>query len=174
MLDVLSNFVMQHRLKERLKAVKVQSKAIDKKFKSLLVICSDEEPFDEKLFLKFAKQFRITPSKVTLLVLSKKELVKNKMTTKRAYFFSRKSIGFFGKMPDFISELFQKDFDLQVNYFNYRSVFKELVSASCQSKLRVGFSKSNHQINDLILDIDPKQHKLFLKETKVYLNALLN
>jgi hypothetical protein len=53
-------------------------------------------------------------------------------------------------------------------------VFKELVSASFQSKLRVGFSKSNHQINDLILDIDPKQHKLFLKETKVYLNALLN
>ena len=85
-----------------------------------------------------------------------------------------KSIGFFGKMPDFMSELFQMDFDLQVNYFNERSVFNELVSASCQSKLRVGFSKSNHQINDLILDIDPKQHKLFLKETKVYLNALLN
>ena len=174
MLDVLANSVMQHRLKEKLKAVKVQPKAVDEKFNSLLVICADDESFDEKLFLKFGRQFGITPRKITVLVLSKKEVVENNRTAKRRYFFTRKSIGFFGKMPDFMSELFQMDFDLQVNYFNERSVFNELVSASCQSKLRVGFSKSNHQINDLILDIDPKQHKLFLKETKVYLNALLN
>ena len=76
-------------------------------------------------------------------------------------------------MPDLSKELFNRKFDLQINFFNYRSFFYEFISASCMSKLRVGFSKSNQHINDLIFDIDLKQHKLFLNETKIFLNAIL-
>ena len=110
---------------------------------------------------------------VTLIVLSKKELVEKQQTPFGTYFISRKSIDFFGKLPDSSAELFKKKFDIQLNYFIGYSVFSELVSASCQSRIRVGFSKSNQQINDLILDIDLKQHKLFLKEINTYLNALI-
>jgi hypothetical protein len=113
------------------------------------------------------------PKMITLVVLSKKELVEKQQTPFGTYFISRKSIDFFGKLPDSSAELFKKNFDIQLNYFNGYSVFSELVSASCQSKIRVGFSKSNQHINDLILDIDLKQHKLFLKEINTYLNAMI-
>ena len=121
-----------------------------------------------------AKQFGIKSQKVTLVVLSKKESEETKVMKVKTHFFSRKSVGFFGKLPISSTELFQERFDLQINFFNERSVFHELISVSCNSVLRVGFSKSNQQINDLILDIDLNQHKLFLKETERYLKAILN
>ena len=172
MLGVVSNFVMRFRLKEKLKLISSQSKEVKRKFKSLLIICFEEES-NNKFFLNIAKQLSIMPKMITLVVLSKKELVEKQQITFGTYFISRKSIDFFGKLPDSSAELFKKKFDIQLNYFNGYSVFSELVSASCQSRIRVGFSKSNQQINDLILDIDLKQHKLFLKEINTYLNALI-
>lgn len=173
MLGVLSNLVMRFRLKEKLKLISSQSKEVKRKFKSLLIICFEEESNNKIFFLNIAKQLSIMPKMITLVVLSKKELVEKQQTPFGTYFISRKSIDFFGKLPDSSAELFKKKFDIQFNYFNGYSVFSELVSASCQSKIRVGFSKSNQQINDLILDIDLKQHKLFLKEINTYLNALI-
>jgi hypothetical protein len=172
MLGVLSNLVMRFRLKEKLKLISSQSKEVKRKFKSLLIICFEEES-NNNFFLNIAKQLSIMPKTITLVVLSKKELVEKQQTSFGTYFISRKSIDFFGRLPDSSAELFKKKFDVQFNYFNEHSVFSELVSASCQSKIRVGFSKSNQQINDLILDIDLKQHKLFLKEINTYLNALI-
>jgi hypothetical protein len=173
MLVVLSNLVMRFRLKEKLKLISSQSKEVKSKFKSLLIICSVEESNNKKLFLKIAKQLSIMPKMITLVVLSKKDFVEKQQIPFGTYFISRKSIDFFGKLPVSSVDLFQKKFDLQLNYFNEYSVFSELVSASCQSKIRVGFSKSNQQINDLIFDIDLKQHKLFLKEINTYLNAII-
>tara|TARA_B100001057_G_scaffold43464_1_gene38858 strand:+ start:1884 stop:2411 length:528 start_codon:yes stop_codon:yes gene_type:complete len=174
MLDVFLNFILQFRHRDNIKRIKSQSKNVNKKFKSLLIICSKEEYQNQELFLDFANQLNISSKKVTLVILSKKELVEIKKTPFIIYFISKKSIGFFGKMPHLSKELFKKKFDLQINFFNYRSFFHEFISASCMSKLRVGFSKSNQQINDLILDIDLKQHKLFLTESKIFLNAILN
>lgn len=174
MLDFLSNLVMRFRLKEKLKHVSSQSKEVNKAFNSLLILCNEDEIYQEKIFLKLAKQFGIKSQKVTLVVLSKKESEETKVMKVKTHFFSRKSVGFFGKLPISSTELFQERFDLQINFFNERSVFHELISVSCNSVLRVGFSKSNQQINDLILDIDLNQHKLFLKETERYLKAILN
>jgi len=173
MLDVFLNFILQFRHKKNVKRINSQSKNVNKKFKSLLIICPKEEYHNQELFLSFANQLNISSKKVTLVVLSRKELVGIKKTPFIMYLISKKSIGLFGKMPDLCKELFNKKFDLQINFFNYRSFFNEFISASCKSKLRVGFSKSNQQINDLILDIDLKQHRHFLTETKIFLNAIL-
>ena len=174
MIDLFLNFILKFRHRDNIKRIRCQSKNVNNKFKSLLIICSKEEYQNQELFLNFANQLNISSKKVTLVVLSKKELVEIKKTPFTMYLISKKSIGFFGKMSDLNKELFKKKFDLQINFFNYRSFFYEFISASCMSKLRVGFSKSNQQINDLILDIDLKQHKLFLNETKIFLNAILN
>jgi len=174
MLDFFLNFILQFRHRDNIKRIMSQSKNVNKKFKSLLILCSKDEYQNQELFLNFANQLNISSKRVTLVILSKKNVVEIKKTPFIMYFISKKSIGFFGKMPDFSKKLFKKKFDLQINFFNYRSFFYEFISASCMSKLRVGFSKSNQQINDLILDIDLKQHNLFLTETKVFLNSILN
>jgi len=170
----ISNLGMRFRLKEKLRQISSQTKEVKKKFKSLLIICSEEESYDKKLFLDLANQLSISPKKITLVVLIKNELVEKQKTPIGTYFISRKSVDFFGKLPNSSAELFKKKFDLQFNYFNEHSVFSELVSASCKSKIRIGFSKSNQHINDLIFNIELKQHKLFLEETNIYLNAIIN
>jgi hypothetical protein len=174
MAAILSRFAMQLRLKDRLKRISTQPKDYQNKFQSLLIICSEKHLNKEELFLRFAEQFDISQIRIILIVLSNKEILETKETSIQTHIFSKKSVGFFGKLPDSLKQLFDKKFDLQINFFNSSTLFTDLVSASFNSSLRVGFSKSNHQLNDLILDIDLNDQDLFLKETKTYLKAILN
>ena len=70
-------------------------------------------------------------------------------------------------------DFFNTKFDLVVNYFSVKAIFPELISMNCSASLRLGFSQANHQINDVILDIDPLETDLFLSESTNYLNAFL-
>jgi len=174
MAAMLSSFAMQLRLKEQLKRISTQPKGYQNIFQSLLIICTEKHLNNEELFLKFAEQFGISPVRITVIVLSNKEILETIETSIQTHIFSKKSVGFFGKLPDSLRQLFEEKFDLQINFFNSSTVFTDLVSASFNSSLRVGFSKSNHQLNDLILDIDLNEQDLFLKETNTYLKAILN
>jgi len=174
MASMLSSFAMQLRLKKQLKRISTQPKDYQNNFQSLLIICTEKHLNNEELFLKFAEQFGISPVRITVIILSNKEILKTVETSIQTHIFSKKSVGFFGKLPDSLRQLFEKKFDLQINFFNSSIVFTDLVSASFNSSLRVGFSKSNHQLNDLILDIDLNEQDLFLKETNTYLKAILN
>ena len=174
MAAMLSSFAMQLRLKEQLKRISTQPKGYQNIFQSLLIICTEKHLNNEELFLKFAEQFGISPVRITVIVLSNKEILETIETSIQTHIFSKKSVSFFGKLPDSLRQLFEEKFDLQINFFNSSTVFTDLVSASFNSSLRVGFSKSNHQLNDLILDIDLNEQDLFLKETNTYLKAILN
>jgi len=173
MVALLSNFVMRLRLKEQLKRLSSQSREKQIEFQSLLIVCAEKHANNEELFLKFAQQLSIAPEKITVIVLTTKELMETGTTSVTTHYFSRKSVGVFGKLPSSLKEMFGKKFDLQLNFFNTTSVFTEWVSASFNSDLRVGFSKSNQQLNDLILDINPQEHDVFLRESHTYLKAIL-
>ena len=174
MAAMLSSFAMQLRLKEQLKRISILPKGYQNNFQSLLIICTEKHLNNEELFLKFAGQFGISPIRITVIVLSDKEILETVETSIQTYIFSKKSVGFFGKLPYSLRQLFEKKFELQINFFNSSIVFTDLVSASFNSSLRVGFSKSNHQLNDLILDIDLNEQDLFLRETNTYIKAILN
>jgi hypothetical protein len=173
MVTLLASIVMRMRLKDKLKRIGLQSKNIEKKVQSSLIVCSEECLKEESFFLKLAELLDIDPKHITVVVVSKKEQMNQKPTTIKTYFFSRKSIGFFGHFPDALTRLFDTHFDLQFNFLDSKSVFLELVSASFASTLRIGFSRSNQLLNDLILDLDPKDDSLFFKETHIYLKAIL-
>ena len=55
MLGVVSNFIMRFRLKEKLKLISSQSKEVKSKFKSLLIICFEEESNNKNFFFKYSK-----------------------------------------------------------------------------------------------------------------------
>ena len=57
--------------------------------------------------------------------------------------------------------------------YNEKDIFPELISLNCKSKLRIGFYKANHKINDIILGITPDETDLFINESKNYLNTFL-
>ena len=65
MLGVLSNLVMRFRLKEKLKLISSQSKEVKRKFKSLLIICFEEESNNKIIFLNIAKKLSIMHKMIT-------------------------------------------------------------------------------------------------------------
>ena len=119
MAALLSSFAMRLRLKELLKRISSQSKGKQSKFQSLLIVCSEEHLHKEELFLEFAKQFGIAPISITVIVLSNKEILETVETSIETHFFTKKSVGFFGKLPVSLKQLFKKKFDLQINFFKH-------------------------------------------------------
>ena len=171
-MGLISNYFLRLRLKERLNYYKSKQRDL-KVISSLLVVCTDKEMVNEDLFIEFAQFLKLKPSQIILVVLSDKEIKMENKTKIERYLISKQSIGFFGKPPAIFSSLIKKSIGLQLNFFNEQSAFHDFMAASFDSNFRIGFSKSNEQINDLILAINPSDHSLFLKESKKYLNALL-
>jgi len=87
--------------------------------------------------------------------------------------FSRDDISFWGNVNQEFTSLFQQEFDLIVNYFDDKALIPSFVSAFCNAKVRLGFSNSNHALNDLMLTINPKETELFLSESTRYLKTIL-
>jgi hypothetical protein len=107
------------------------------------------------------------------VVYSKKKKIKVNSDFKNQIFCCKKQLGISGNFPDEMIPFFEKRFDLLVNYFNEKDIFPELISLNCKSKLRIGFYKANHKINDIILGITPDETDLFINESKNYLNTFL-
>ena len=95
MAAMLSSFAMQLRLKEQLKRISTQPKGYQNNFQSLLIICTEKHLNNEELFLKFAEQFGISPVRITVIVLSNKEILETVETSIQTHIFSKKSVGFF-------------------------------------------------------------------------------
>ena len=173
MIDIFLNLVLKMRLKDKVKRISTQSKDIEKRFNSLLIVLSKEEGFKTRHLPELADRLGIASKNITLVVLCKKENNEMHSNFENTHVISKKALRFLGKLPDSTKELFGKTYDIQLNFFNRRSAFLEFISASFHSKLRVGFCHSNQEINDLILAIDPNDEEVLLKETTTYLNAIL-
>ena len=173
MFKFLTDVILHSRFKKKINSQKHQSKEDIKTFKSMVVIISQESVVDEKVFLILSEMFNISIKKITIIVFSNNQILKINSKFKNRILCSRKDLGISGIFPQDIKIIFEKKFDLLVNYFDEKDIFPELISLSLKSKLRIGFFKANHNINDIILDISPDQTDLFLNESKNYLNAFL-
>ena len=173
MLKFLIDVILHFKFKKKFNSQKHQSKENIKTFKSMAVIIPQESIVDEKVFLILSEMFNISIKKITIIVFSNNEILKINSKFKNRILCSRKHLGILGIFPEDIKTIFEKKFDLLVNYFDQKDIFPELISLSLKSKLRIGFFKANHNINDIILDISPDQTDLFLNESKNYLNAFL-
>ncbi|MEO2100196.1 MAG: hypothetical protein ABGW63_05275 [Flavobacteriaceae bacterium] len=173
MVKILTDALLRYRLKKKFKKAISQPKERIKSFKTMAVLISESSNLDEKMFQALAEQLKISAQKITFVIFSKKEIVDQTQGFGNRIFCSRNKLTLSGEFPEVMNDFFKLDFDLLINYFSDKSVFPELLSMNCSSKLRIGFSAANHKINDIILDIDPKQTDLFLAESTNYLNAFL-
>ena len=165
--------MLRIRVKENLHANATGSKKMPSSFKSLLVIVPEEIELDQNQILEFAKEYAILPKKITLVVLSNKELEAVPSLIENRINLNRNAINFWGIYPYEWKTLFKQSFDLMINYFDQNNLFANYVSSSCQAKLRIGFAQADQRINDILFDFKPSQMKQFLTECKPYLKALL-
>ena len=72
-----------------------------------------------------------------------------------------------------INYFFNQKYDLLVNFFDQKEILSELISSKCFSKLRIGFSKANPQINDIVFNFGLNEKTTFLSESMNYLNSFI-
>lgn len=172
MINFFKNFFLKFKLKKRLKVLKFQSKGEIKSLDSMLILTSNND-FDENIFFSLAKSLKIPTKKITLIVISEKKLPKAKTKFGNIINLSKEKVGFFGTLDEETLKFFDQRFDLQINYFSLSGIFPEFISASCSSKLRVGFYEVNHEISDIVFNISLKDKQAFLNESINYLNSFL-
>ena len=148
----------------------IAEKDLDQSFKvrKINVILDASLGVKHDLFLDLAKNFSIPQSSISYLVFPAGNALKQEYED----FFNKGDITFFGKFKNGLNAFCANNVDLQINYFNKKSIYLEWVACSTSKKMSVGFPKANQDINDLILDIDPTNTELVEKELVKYLTIL--
>ena len=172
MFDLFKNTLLSFKLKKSLKALQNQKKKKITSFKSLLIIVYEND-LDEDFFLSFTKNLKISTNNVYIIVLNQNKIDFTETRFKRKIYISRDEISVIGSINEEINYFFNQKYDLLVNFFDQKEILSELISSKCFSKLRIGFSKANPQINDIVFNFDINEKKTFLSESINYLNSFI-
>ena len=172
MFDLFKNTLLSFKLKKSLKALQNQKKKKITSFKSLLIIVYEND-LDEDFFLSFTKNLKISTNNVYIIVLNQNKIDFTETRFKRKIYISRDEISVIGSINEEINYFLNQKYDLLVNFFDQKEILSELISSKCFSKLRIGFSKANPQINDIVFNFGMHDKKTFLSESMNYLNSFI-
>ena len=172
MFDLFKNTLLSFKLKKSLKALQNQKKKKITSFKTLLIIVYEND-LDEDFFLSFTKNLKISTNNVYIIVLNQNKIDFTETSFKRKIYISRDEISVTGNINKEINYFFNQKYDLLVNFFDQKEILSELISSKCFSKLRIGFSKANPQINDIVFNFGLNEKTTFLSESMNYLNSII-
>ena len=172
MFDFLKDILLSFKLKKNLKALQNQKKKKITSFKSILIIVYEND-LDEDFLLLFVENLKISINNVYIIVLNQNKIDLTETRFKRKIYISKDEISMTGDIKKEINYFFNRKYDLLVNFFDQKEILSELISSKCFSKLRIGFSKANPQINDIVFNFGMNEKKTFLSESMNYLNSFI-
>ena len=172
MFDFLKDILLSFKLKKNLKALQNQKKKKITSFKSILIIVYEND-LDEDFLLLFVENLKISINNVYIIVLNQNKIDLTETRFKRKIYISKDEISMTGDIKKDINYFFNRKYDLLVNFFDQKEILSELISSKCFSKLRIGFSKANPQINDIVFNFGMNEKKTFLSESMNYLNSFI-
>lgn len=137
---------------------------------SMVVICEQEQIRDLEVFKSWALQLKMKQDQLTVLCLvkdAKKEVIEG------AICIDHKVIKWSGGFNDNdFKSVLESPKDLQINYYTNTSALLDFISNYMRSRLKVEFGNEENSMNDLIINVDRKEHQLFITELKKYLSIL--
>ena len=172
MFDFFKDILLSFKLKKNLKALQNQKKKKITSFKSILIIVYEND-LDEDFLLLFVENLKISINNVYIIVLNQNKIDLTETRFKRKIYISKDEISMTGDIKKEINYFFNRKYDLLVNFFDQKEILSELISSKCFSKLRIGFSKANPQINDIVFNFGLNEKKTFLSESMNYLNSFI-
>tara|TARA_B100001939_G_scaffold171639_1_gene147932 strand:- start:724 stop:1260 length:537 start_codon:yes stop_codon:yes gene_type:complete len=172
MFDFLKDILLSFKLKKNLKTLQNQKKKKITSFKSVLIIVYEND-LDEDFLLLFAANLKISINNLYIIVLNQNEIDLTETRFKRKIYISKDEISMTGNIKKELNYFFNRKYDLLVNFFDKKEILSELISSKCFSKLRIGFSKANPQINDIVFNFGMNDKKTFLSESMNYLNSFI-
>ena len=172
MINFFKNTLLGFKLSKGLKTLQNQKKKKITSFKSLLIIVFEND-LDEHFLYLFAKKLKISINKVFIIVLNRNKINLTEDSFKRRIYISKDEISMTGNIKKEKNYFFNQKFDLLVNFFDQKDILSEFISTRCYSKLRIGFSKANPKINDIVFNFGLNEKKIFLSESMIYLNSFI-
>jgi hypothetical protein len=133
-----------------------------------LVIVFNADQFDDlEVFKKWCSRLDISSNKMTLLGYTKN--VKNKYLD-GATLFDPSAIKWKGGLKDdYLSELLNSKYDLQINYYEVSSQIKKFITMKLNSGIKVGYAAHEEITYDLAVNVPLTDQELFISEIAKYL-----
>lgn len=87
--------------------------------------------------------------------------------------FSERDFDWNGKVNDSSFESFiENPFDLLIGYFNERNLYLEFTALKSNASFKIGFSKVNDKLYDIVVNEQPSNVDAFIEVIKKYLKLL--
>ncbi len=141
-----------------------------RKIESFGVVLNFNEYVDFESFRVFFKELGLLPPKSKIIAYVNEE---NKTETLWDTKFDQKDFGWNGTIKNIeLQSFIDTEFDALISFHQQDSVQLNLITALSKANFKIGISNSDQRLYDLILDIEPKNFKLFKSELKKYLIVL--
>ncbi|WP_047546922.1 DUF6913 domain-containing protein [Psychroserpens sp. Hel_I_66] len=147
-----------------------QVRVSNTKMSKVGVILNRSEFSDFEAFRLFLKSLGIQRANTKIITFVEDDKATNELWDT---YFNPKDFGWKGKINNVDLKTFvDKDFDVLISYYRENHLALDLVTASSNASFKVGLSNEDQRLYDLIIDIEPKDFKLFSEELKKYLTVL--
>ncbi|MFP4845791.1 DUF6913 domain-containing protein [Winogradskyella sp. PE311] len=140
------------------------------KVKTVAVLLNANEFDDFEMFNQFFKELNLTSPKHKIIAFTYDDkFVASQWET----YFSPKDFGWKGKINNVdLQSFMDEEYDVLIAYYKGSVLELDLITASSKANLKVGLSRTDERLYDLIIDVDPKETKIFKTEFTKYLNIL--
>ena len=141
-----------------------------KKIESVGIVLNLSEFDDFEIIRVFFSELKLNPNKIKLAAFTDDYKL---VETTNELLFSEKQIGWKGKIKSNELETFiNTKFDTLISYYKQDILELNLITALSKANLKIGISIDDERLNDLILDVKPKNFSVFKQELIKYLTIL--
>ena len=147
-----------------------KSSVSNEKIKTVAVLLNTSEFHEFEVFRVYFKELGLTSPKHKIIAFTLDDkLEHNKWNTH----YSPKDFGWKGKIKNIDLEAFiNEPFDMLICYYKNEVLQLDLITAASKANLKVGISRNDERLYDLIIDVALKDINIFKQELKKYLNIL--
>lgn len=140
------------------------------KVKTIAVLLHVDEFSDFESFRRYFKALNLTSPKHKIIAFTKDD---KHESSQWDMYFSPKDFGWKGKLNNTdLQSFIDEEYDVLISYYKQENLHLDFVTAASKANLKVGLSRRDERLHDLIIDVAPKEIDVFKAEFKKYLNIL--
>ena len=141
-----------------------------KKVRNIAVLLFADEFIDFDQFRAYFKELNLTSPKHRIIAFTLDDKFEG---SQWETYFSPKDFGWKGKINNIdLQSFLDEDYDVLISYYKTNNVLLNLITATSKANLKVGLTRTDERLYDLIIDVSPEKFDTFKIEFKKYLNIL--
>ncbi len=140
------------------------------KVKTIAVLLNTSEFHEFEVFRVYFKELGLRSPKHKIIAFTLDDKLEH---NKWNIHYSPKDFGWKGKIKNIDLETFiNEPYDVLICYYKKQVLQLDLIAAASKANLKVGISRKDERLYDLIIDVALKEINIFKQELKKYLNIL--